>query len=88
MQWPSRAAICGSRKELETVRTSIALIASTIARFEPVVMLAGPDQVAAVQQTLGAHIEVWPIKTEDLWCRDSGPTFVRSAERCARQSRS
>ncbi len=80
MQWPSRAAIYGSRKELETVRTSIALIASTIARFEPVVMLAGPDQVAAVQQTLGAHIEVWPIKTEDLWCRDSGPTFVRSAD--------
>lgn len=78
MQWPSHAAIYGSRKGLEAVRASIALIASTIARFEPVVMLARPDRVAAVQQMLGTGIEVWPIETEDLWCRDSGPTFVRS----------
>lgn len=80
MQWPSHAAIYGGRKELEAVRSSIALIAATIARFEPLVMLARPDLLMAVQQTLGAHVEVWPIETEDLWCRDSGPTFVRSAD--------
>ena len=80
MQWPSRAAIYGGGRDLEAVRTRIALIASTVARFEPVVMLARPDQVATLQQRLGARIETWPIETEDLWCRDSGPTFVRSAE--------
>lgn len=79
MQWPSRAAIYGSRKALEAVRSRIALIASTIAKFEPVVMLAGPDHEAAVRKRLGAGVDVWPIATEDLWCRDSGPTFVRSA---------
>lgn len=80
MQWPSRAAVHGGRKALEAVRTRIALIASTIARFEPLVMLAPPDQVADVQARLGARIDVWPIETDDLWCRDSGPTFVRSAD--------
>lgn len=79
MQWPSRTAIYGSAKALEAVRSSIALIASTIAKFEPVVMLARPDQKAAVRKSLGTGIDVWPIATEDLWCRDSGPTFVRSA---------
>lgn len=80
MQWPSRAAVHGGRKALEAVQTRIALIASTVARFEPLVMLAPPDLAADVRARLGARIEVWPIETDDLWCRDSGPTFVRSAD--------
>lgn len=79
MQWPARAAIYGSQKSLEAVRSRIALIASTIAKFEPVVMLARPEHEAAVRERFSSGVEVWPIATEDLWCRDSGPTFVRSA---------
>lgn len=79
MQWPARAAIHGGSAELEAVRSRIVSIAQAIVRFEPLVMLARPSQVAAVQQRLGAQIEVWPIATDDLWCRDAGPTFVRSA---------
>ncbi|MGO4713323.1 agmatine deiminase family protein [Bradyrhizobium sp. 2TAF24] len=80
MQWPSRAAIYGGAKELEAVRSRIASIAQAIVRFEPLVMLAPATQVAAVHQRLGTQIEVWPIETDDLWCRDAGPTFVRSAD--------
>jgi agmatine deiminase len=79
MQWPSRAAVYGSPKSFEAVRSRIALIASTIAKFEPVVMLARPEHEATVRARLGTGVEVWPIATEDLWCRDCGPTFVRSA---------
>ena len=79
MQWPSRASIYGGGRRLEAVRSRIVVIAQAIARFEPVVVLARPDQAAEAGRALGPKIEVWPIPTEDLWCRDSGPTFVRGA---------
>ena len=78
MQWPSRSKIYGSQRNLDAVRSKVALIAQTIARFEPVVVLARTEQREAAGRTLGPSIEVWPIATEDLWCRDSGPTFVVS----------
>lgn len=78
MQWPSRANLYGSARALDAVRSKIVLIARAIARFEPVVVLARPEQMGVAVKALGPGIEVWPIKTEDLWCRDSGPTFVVS----------
>ena len=79
MQWPARTSIYRSQGALEDVRSRIVLIARTIARFEPVVVLARPEQMAKAAEALGPGIEIWPIETDDLWCRDSGPTFVRSA---------
>jgi agmatine deiminase len=81
MQWPSRAAIYGGQRELEAVQAKIALIARAIAKFEPVTILAGPDQAATIAKALGSEIAVWPIPTDDLWCRDAGPTFVLSHDR-------
>ena len=78
MQWPSRAAIYGGSRELEAVRAKIALIAKSIAEFEPVVVLAQSEQSESAIKSLGSGIDVWQIPTEDLWCRDSGPTFVVS----------
>lgn len=80
MQWPSRAKLYGGRRELEAVRGCIAAIATAIARFEPVVVLANADAVGAATATLGPTLEVWPIQCDDLWCRDSGPTFVVAAD--------
>ena len=79
MQWPSRTSIYGSQRALDDVRSRIVLIAQTISRFEPVVVLARPEQIDKAAVLLGPKVELWPIETEDLWCRDSGPTFVRSA---------
>ena len=76
MQWPARAAIYGGRKELEEVQASIADIARAISRFEPVVVLGGEIHHEAARAALADGIELWPIATEDLWCRDTGPTFV------------
>jgi agmatine deiminase len=80
MQWPSRAAIYGRQRELESVREKIALIARSIAKFEPVIVLARADQTEGATQVLGTGIDVWPIPTDDLWCRDAGPTFVLSRD--------
>lgn len=78
MQWPARSRIYGSQRALDDVRSTIVLIARAIARFEPVVVLARPEQEEAAAKALGPAIDVWPIPTEDLWCRDSGPTFTVS----------
>ena len=61
------------------VQASIALIANTIAKYEPVVMLVADAQAAPARKALSANVELWNIPTDDLWCRDSGPTFVKDA---------
>jgi len=76
MQWPAIKSIYGSKGDLDAVREKIALIASTIARFEPVVLLARPEQAEDAKLWVKGNVEIWPLAVQDLWCRDSGPTFV------------
>ena len=76
MQWPAIKTIYGSKDDLDAVREKIALIASTIARFEPVVLLARPEQAEDAKHWVKGNVEIWPLAVQDLWCRDSGPTFV------------
>jgi agmatine deiminase len=78
MQWPVSTAVYGAA-DLRRVQASVALIANTIAGFEPVAMMVDPQYSAAARRQLSAGIEIWDIPTDDLWCRDSGPTFVRDA---------
>lgn len=80
MQWPSRASIYGGKRELEAVRSKIALIAQSIVKFEPVTVLAQPEHADGAARALGSGITVWPVPTDDLWCRDAGPTFVVSRD--------
>jgi agmatine deiminase len=81
MQWPSRANLYGSAAELIAVQDTIARIAKTISAFEPVTVLASPNQLEKAARVLGSGIDVWSVQTDDLWCRDSGPTFVVSNTR-------
>ncbi len=76
MQWPALKSIYGSKEDLDAVREKIALIASTIAKYEPVVLLARPEQADGASQWVKNGVEIWPLAVQDLWCRDSGPTFV------------
>jgi agmatine deiminase len=77
MQWPVSLDVY-EPKGLRGVQDRIALIANTIARFEPVVMLVGDDDESGARAHLYDRVEIWDIATDDLWCRDSGPTFVRN----------
>jgi len=79
MQWPVSLKVY-DRTSLALVQTSIALIANTIIRHEPVVMLVGSSDAQAARKVLSGEVEIWDIPTDDLWCRDSGPTFVRNAK--------
>ncbi len=79
MQWPVNLDVY-DRAALRRVQASIALIANTISRHEPVVMLAARDHHASARKQLSSGVALWDVATDDLWCRDSGPTFVRNQD--------
>lgn len=79
MQWPVHADIYEGRRYLREAQQSIALIARTIAEFEPVTMLADARHHADIADLCGRQVTLWDIPTDDLWCRDAGPLFVKDA---------
>lgn len=77
MSWPSRRGVWGLR--LGGVQADIALIARTVAEFEPVVMCAPDDYTAGkARAKCGPAVEVsTAVPTDDLWMRDIAPVFRR-----------
>jgi agmatine deiminase len=55
-------------------------VALTVARYEPVVVLAAPDVADDARNALGRDIDVVPAPLDDAWLRDSGPTFVHAQD--------
>jgi agmatine deiminase len=78
MQWPVSLAVYDAAM-LKQVQSSIALIANMIGQYEPVAMLCAARFHAEARRQLSGAVELWDIPTDDLWCRDSGPTFVCNA---------
>ncbi|MFI6051096.1 agmatine/peptidylarginine deiminase [Streptomyces violascens] len=77
MSWPSRRSIWG--RHLGGVQQDIALVARTVAAYEPVTMCA-PDDYAATQARAccGPGVTVVDsIPTDDLWMRDTCAVFRR-----------
>lgn len=65
---------------LERAQRVWADVASTIARYEPVSMLAAPGQQDDARALVGPGVEVVPIALDDAWARDIGPTFTVEAD--------
>lgn len=78
MQWPVSRIVHPDRWFLDDLQGAIARIANVIADFEPVVMLMDERHAARARQKLSSAVEIWPIPTEDLWARDSGPVFLKN----------
>ena len=76
MQWPVSLTVY-DEASLAKVQASIALIANTISKYEPVAIMVDDRSAPAARAQLGENVEIWNIPTDDLWCRDAGPTFVR-----------
>ncbi|MFF8772088.1 agmatine deiminase family protein [Kitasatospora sp. NPDC015120] len=74
MAWPALEEVWGD--QLPGVRQDIASLAQAVAGFEPVVLLARPDQADQARQACGSSVEVLELMVDDLWARDTGPTFV------------
>ncbi|MGW2304265.1 agmatine deiminase family protein [Streptomyces sp. NPDC001809] len=74
MAWPDSTSIWGNT--LSGVQADIALIARTIAKYEPVVMCANSGAAAKARQLCGSTVTViTTIPVDDCWMRDSGPVF-------------
>ncbi|MGI9352731.1 MAG: agmatine deiminase family protein [Rhizobiaceae bacterium] len=78
MQWPANLQVYGDVYFLTKIQDTIADIANTISEFEPVVMLMDNMHIGKARKKLGVGVEIWNIPTDDLWCRDSGPVFVKN----------
>ncbi|MFD3327401.1 agmatine/peptidylarginine deiminase [Streptomyces sp. NPDC058701] len=74
MAWPDSTSIWGGT--LRGVQEDIALIARTIATYEPVSMCANSGSAAEARSLCGSTVTVVAtIPVDDCWMRDSGPVF-------------
>lgn len=62
--------------DLEAARGAYAAVARTIARFEPLSMVANPEHAADAAQRCGEAVTVVPVPIDDSWTRDTGPTWL------------
>ncbi|MEU3755767.1 agmatine deiminase family protein [Streptomyces olivoreticuli] len=77
MSWPALESVWGH--QLPSVREDIARVARAIAEYEPVVLMARPEQQAAAERACGSQVEVIPLMVDDLWARDTVPVFVEDS---------
>jgi agmatine deiminase len=74
MAWPDSTSIWG--RQLSGVQQNIALIARTIAAYEPVYLLANSASVSKARSMCGSGVTViGSIPVNDCWMRDTGPIF-------------
>lgn len=75
MAFGASEAIWG-KKLLPETRRSLALIANTIAKYEPVSMLVRDSERAMAEGLVHNNVTLVTSTLNDLWIRDTGPTFV------------
>ncbi|WP_116996063.1 agmatine deiminase family protein [Desertimonas flava] len=74
MCWPARSDLYGDL--MARAEAAHALVASTIAGFEPVTMIAAPGAGERAAARCGAGVDVIELPIDDSWFRDSGPIYV------------
>ncbi|WP_078658124.1 agmatine deiminase family protein [Streptomyces rimosus] len=74
LAWPPSGSLWGD--QAPAVQRDIARLACTLAEYEPVTLLAGPEEEVRARRACGAAVEVVPVPVDDLWIRDTGPVVV------------
>jgi agmatine deiminase len=81
MAWPPAVPQCiFTPDQLEPARADYARIARALAEFEPVTVVARPDDAAGARACLGDAVEVLATPIDDAWIRDDGPIGVRAPD--------
>ena len=79
MAWPVRRRVFwGAFYEL--AQATYAAVAHAIARFEPVLVVAAPEEAAEARNRCGREVEVVELPIDDSWMRDSGPIFLSAPD--------
>ena len=66
---------------LPVVRRNLALIANTIAKYEPVSMLVRANEMDIAKGLLGNGVTLVEANLDDFWLRDTGPVFVLNQQK-------
>jgi agmatine deiminase len=74
MAWPYRQELWSG--PLQETQAAYARVAQAIAAFEPVTMIAPPDEIAEAGRLCGPGVALFPLAIDDSWTRDSGPAFL------------
>lgn len=65
---------------IDDVRQNLATVAKAIAQYEPVMMLVRPEERKLANKLCGDKVTLIDSPLDDLWIRDTGPTFVLNAQ--------
>ena len=76
MAWPARESSWVRAGGLGPARLAPVDVAKAIQRFEPVSVIARPQDAAEAGRLLGRAISVVALAVNDTWLRDTGPTFL------------
>lgn len=80
ISWPVQASMVFP-DNYKAVSKGYTQIIQAIAEFEPVSVIVNPEELAAVEALgLGDNVTLWPIRHNDAWLRDNGPTFVAAED--------
>jgi agmatine deiminase len=78
MCWPARRDLYGGL--MPDAERAHAEVARTVARFEPVTMIAAPGAGDTAAEQCGGGVEVVELPLDDSWFRDTGPIYVTSPD--------
>ena len=78
MCWPAREELYGDL--FAEAERAHAEVARTIARFEPVTVIADQRHVERAASIAGDNVEVVEMPIDDSWFRDSGPIYVHDEQ--------
>jgi len=68
------------RADARPAQEAVLKVAAAIRHFEPVNLGASPERYQAVRDIAPIIVEVASIEYDDVWVRDTGPTFVVSQQ--------
>jgi agmatine deiminase len=66
--------------DVEDIRSEQAQVAKAIAQFEPVTVLANPEDTIEASKLCGSSVTVLEMLHYDVWARDTLPTIVMAAD--------
>lgn len=79
MAWPCHVETW-SKIGLDKARKAYALVANSIAQYEPVTMLVNPGDEDLAKELCKDNVSIQTLPINDSWTRDTGPTFLLNKE--------
>ena len=80
MLWPWAEPVwhpgLNGRDGLAAARAAYAAVARAIAGFEPVRIVARPEDIQGARDHCGEGIDIIGLPVDDAWARDTGPSFL------------